>query len=282
VHIARLNPSDRFTLVQLLLQRPLDNLVPLGILAATGMAPDVDTRWEGAWAARGSRRLVAALLRSGRMPGGWAAAVPAGDLEACRALGEHARGDALGFMLAALPQADALWAGLGSPVTRIWTDHRLYVCDRVSEGRRLTLRRARRAELERMARIAAEMEQEDLGADVFGLDEEAHRADVARKIGEGRVWVGEIDGEVVFKGDVGLVSGMGALIGGMWVSPGARGQGLGAAGVRALTAQLLASAPVVGLHVREDNPAAIRAYLSAGYREDAPFRLAVSLPSEEG
>lgn len=282
MYVARLYPSDRFTLVQLLLQRPLENLVPLGILAATGMAPDADARWEGVWAARGSRRLVAALLRTGRMVGGWAAAVPAGDLDACRALGEHVAGDALAFMLAARPQADALWLGLGSPPARIWTDHRCYVCDRVSEGARLELRRARRGEAERMARIAHEMEREDLGADVFGLDDEAHLADVAHKIGEGRVWVAEHQGEVVFKGDVGLVSGMGALIGGMWVNPAFRGQGLGAAGVRALSARLLGEAPVVGLHVREDNPAAIRAYLAAGYREDAPFRLFVSAALRDG
>lgn len=280
--IARLNPSDRFTLAQLLLQRPLENLVPLGLLATSGMGPDLDARWEGVWAARGNRRLLGALLRTGRMPGGWAAAVPAGDAEAAYALGRHARFEALGFMLAARPQADAFWEGLGSPQPRIWTDHRLYVCDRVAEGRRLALRRARPAEVAQMARIATEMEQEDLGSDVFGFDEEAHREDVARKIDEGRVWVGEIDGQVVFKGDVGLVSGMGALIGGMWVSPASRGQGLGAAGVRALAAQLLASAPVVGLHVREDNPAAIRAYLSAGFREDAPFRLFVSTALGDG
>ncbi len=272
----RLYPRDRAALERLLLQRGVENLVPLGVLALAGLTPDADTLWEGARAAREGGAWEGALLRMGHLGEGWAAAVPAGSSEACFALGERARGVAPRFMLAARPQADALWAGLGAPAARVWSDHRLYLCDRVSEGPRLRLRRARLGEARLMAGLAQEMEREDMGVDPLADAPDAHLADVTRKIAEGRVLVAEEEGQIVFKGDVGLVCGRGALIGGLWVAPAARGRGLGQAGVRALCADLLRRSPVVGLHVREDNAPAIGAYLRAGFRADAPFRLVVS------
>lgn len=273
-----LNPVDRFLLQALLLRRPAENLVPLGVLAATGLSPEVECAWTGAFRGRAGRDLLAALLCMGRLPGGWAAMVPAGDPEGCRRLGESARGSTPRFVLAPRPQADAFWEGLGSPPTRAWSDHRLYLCNACTGGPRLTLRRAELRELDRCAEIALQMEREDMGAELLAGDERAHREDVRRKIGEGRVLVAELDGEIVFKGDIGLVTGRGGLVGGLWVHPARRGQGLGQAGVRSLTERVLRQAPLVGLHVREDNLRATGAYRAVGYREDAPFRLVVSEP----
>ncbi len=276
--MTRLYPADRLLLERMLLARRAENLVPLGVLAQAGLSPDADLQWEGAFEQRGGRTLRAALLRMGRMEEGWAAAVPAGDVDACRVLGERARGSTCRFMLAPRAQGDAFWEGLGAPLARLWSDHRLFLCERIVDGPRLALRRARRGELEAVARIALEMEREDLGVDLLGDDPETHRADVARKISEGRVLVGELDGALVFKGDIGITSGRGALVGGLWVRPALRGRGLGQAGVRAMTAELLRNAPLVGLHVRDDNAPAIGAYRRVGFVADAAFRLVVSEP----
>lgn len=271
--ITPLHPSDRFALEQFLLQHTGANLVPLNVLAYTGLDPAADATWEGALRGRTGRTLIAAALRMGRTPEGWAAAAPTGDPAGCRALGEAARGARVELVLAPRPAADAWWEGFGGPPARVWSDHRLYLCAEPSPGPRLPLRRARLDELQLLVDVSAEMELEDFGADPRLEDAETHRADVRRKIEEGRVWVGERGSDIVFKGDVGLVSGRGALVGGLWVSRARRGEGLGQAGLRTLTDVLLRASPMVGLHVREDNAPALGAYRGAGYRPDLPFRL---------
>lgn len=260
----------------LLCQDLSGNLLPLGHLAESGLRAGPEASWLGAWsgsARAGRARLLGGVLRVGAHPGGWAAATPFGEVEAVEALGAAMVGRSIELILAPRAPADALWRGLGRPAPKLWSDHLLAVCTRVSEGPRLPLRLARLAELDAVADMAAELEREDMGDDPRLSDPELHRETVARKIQHGQIWLGERDGAVVFKGDVGLSFSRGALVGSLWVSPARRGEGLGAAGVRALCDRLLQATPRVGLHVAEGNLAARAAYRRAGFEEAGPFRL---------
>ena len=247
-----------------------DNLLPIGHLVETGVLADRRARW---WGAFMGDRLCALTLCVGRTDEGWAAATPAGDPDGTLAIGEALRGVRFELILAPREAADALWIGLGRPAPRVWSDHLLAVCERVSPGPRLDLRRARLDELDAVVHMAAELEREDLGVDPRLEEPELHREQVAARVQAGCVWLGEREGRVVFKGDVGLHCPHGALIGSLWVDPGVRGQGLGAAGTRALCDRLLAQTPRVGLHVGEGNRPARAAYRKAGFEERAPFRL---------
>ncbi len=266
----------------LLCQDLSGNLLPLGHLAESGLRTGAEASWLGAWEGSprsGRARLSAAVLRIGAHPGGWTAATPFGEERGVTALGEAMRPGGVDLILAPRAPGDALWRGLGSPEGRLRSDHLLSVCEEVSDGPRLSLRLARPEELSAVADMAAELEREDLGEDPRLSEPEQHRAQVERKIQQGQIWLGERDGRVVFKGDVGLSFSRGALIGSLWVPPARRGQGLGTAGVRALADRLLRSVPRVGLHVAESNLAARAAYRRAGFEERGPFRLFLAAPA---
>lgn len=271
---------DRGALEAQLGQDLSGNLLPLGHLFESGLRADGETSWLGAFLGRSRQDLRAVVLRVGGHQRSWAAATPAGDPHGVEAIGRAMRGEPVELILAPRAPADALWRGLGEPAARLWSDHLLAVCERVSPGPRLDLRRARPDELDAVADMAAELEREDLGEDPRLTEPEVHRQDVARKIRDGRIWLGEAQGQVVFKGDVGLSFARGALVGSLWVPPAHRGRGLGTAGARALCERLLASVPRVGLHVAERNAAARASYRAAGFEERGPFRLFLARSAE--
>lgn len=260
------------------LQEDVDaNLFSLGVLRTWGLDGQVGARW---WGVGDARRLRAAVWvgrpvpdPGPRTPAGLA--VPWGEEAAAEAVGRAlAAAGPPRLVIGPRASSDALWRGLGQPTPRVWYDQRLYACRQVAPGPALAIRPARPDELDRVADMAARMMAEDLGEDPRARDPEGHLRLVRARLLAGRVLVAEADGELVFKLDVGTRTEEGAQVGGTWVPPHRRGAGLATAGMRAATRLLLAQVPAVTLHVNEANAPAVRAYLAAGFRPAAAFRLA--------
>ncbi len=95
-------------------------------------------------------------------------------------------------------------------------------------------------------------------------------------IARGATWVAGAP-EIVAKFDVSLCSERrGAQIAGVYVHQAARGRGIAAGGVAAVSRELLeAGIPGVTLHVRADNPAGRAAYARAGFVDRGAWTLAL-------
>jgi predicted GNAT family acetyltransferase len=175
---------------------------------------------------------------------------------------------------------DALWDGYGrTGQVRTRFDQRLYVCQAVAPGPVAEgLRLARPEDTPVVARLASRMMLEDLGYDPAEVSPRAHLHAVGRRIQEGRTWVVERHGELVFKIDLGSTCSRGATIGGTYVVPTMRGQGLCGRAMRGVVGALLQRFPVVTLHLNEANAPAVACYATAGFTRDAPMRLMVIEP----
>jgi RimJ/RimL family protein N-acetyltransferase len=135
------------------------------------------------------------------------------------------------------------------------------------------LNKAQFSDLAELTRNSAQMQLEDLGANPLLTDEETFRAKVAQRALSGKTWVLKQGEEIVFQINVGTESEWGAQVGGTYVPLKWRGKGYAKTGMRAIVRQLLHTVPVVTLHVRENNGAAIACYKNAGFQPNSPYRL---------
>ena len=170
---------------------------------------------------------------------------------------------------------DALWdrwARGRSPSRRY--NQRLYQIDAPPEGQDpIGFRRATYEEWPVISDYSIAMEIEDLGRDPSAEDPRLHDQVVRERVKQGRTWVIEQHGRIVFQVNVGSAHELGAQVGGTFVPPEHRGKRLAQSGMAALCRRLLGKHPRVTLHVNEANNPAVRAYERVGFRRDAPFRL---------
>jgi uncharacterized protein len=100
----------------------------------------------------------------------------------------------------------------------------------------------------------------------------AYRARVMDLIRQGRAFARIDDGEVVFKAEVGAVSGSVCQVQGVWVVPHLRGRGLSAPGMAAVVALAQERiAPRVSLYVNDFNEVARAAYRRVGFDQVGVF-----------
>jgi len=100
----------------------------------------------------------------------------------------------------------------------------------------------------------------------------AYRARVSELVSSGRAFARIEDGRVVFKAEVGAVSGHACQIQGVWVDPLRRGQGLAAPGVAAVVRACLEDiAPVVSLYVNDYNVPGLATYARVGFSQVGTF-----------
>lgn len=262
---------------RLLLADPDTNIFLLSALQSWGVAVADGVRWLGL----GDTDRLDAVTWIGRpdpdpgrsTPAGLA--VPWGEPSACRAIGAVlAQHGPPRTVIGPRQASDALWQGLGDPSPRIWFDQRLYLCTQVRPGPHLQLRRARPHEVDLVADMSGRMVAEDLGRDPREDDADGHHRKVRARVLSGRTILGVQAGEVVFKLDEGSKTADGTQVGGTWVPPRWRGQGLAKAGMRAACAELLKGTPRITLHVNEANMPAVRAYEATGFLPTTAFRLA--------
>jgi predicted GNAT family acetyltransferase len=107
---------------------------------------------------------------------------------------------------------------------------------------------------------------EEVGTSPLGNDDgAAYRARVRDLVLAGRSFARIEHGRVLFKAELGAVSGRVAQIQGVWVDPAHRGHGLGTSGTAAVVAEALRTvAPTVSLYVNDFNQPARRAYERVG------------------
>jgi predicted GNAT family acetyltransferase len=99
-----------------------------------------------------------------------------------------------------------------------------------------------------------------------------YRQRVAELVRSRRAYARFVDGRVVFKAELAVVTRHTAQVQGVWVAPEWRGRGLGTAGMAAVVADALERvAPTVSLYVNDYNTAARRVYERCGFRAVGAF-----------
>jgi predicted GNAT family acetyltransferase len=134
------------------------------------------------------------------------------------------------------------------------------------------VRAVRPAELDRYLPAAVAMFTEEVGVDPrLGDGGVGYRARVAELVAAGRAFARFENDEVVFKAEIGALSGQVGQIQGVWVHPERRGHGLGTAGTAAVAERLAAMGRLSSLYVNGFNEVARAAYSRIGFTQIGSF-----------
>ncbi|WP_380169725.1 GNAT family N-acetyltransferase [Jannaschia sp. R86511] len=181
------------------------------------------------------------------------------------------------------PREDVLrlWAGLeGSwgPARELRANQPLMVCDEAVVEPDPRVRRTRPDELDTLFPASVAMFTEEIGYSPLGLDGGAgYRAGVAEMVGLGRSFVRLDRGpdgrpEVVFKAELGAVTGAVAQIQGVWVAPHRRGEGIAAPAVAAVVEAVRRDLGArSSLYVNDYNTRAVAVYERVGFYHHGSF-----------
>jgi GNAT superfamily N-acetyltransferase len=229
--------------------------------------------WWGAWHTP-EQLLGLAFTSDGPTSAGTGLWVLAGDTAAAEDLACALRPHPLPAMcIGPRTLVDRTWACLSNAPVTLGARSRSFHCEAVRRCGHLQVRPAKMKDLDWLRSASIAMMQEDLGLNPRAADPQAHEARLRGNILTGRSWIGVHAGERVFRLEVGTRCKYGVLVGGTWVPPHARGQGFATRGMAAVCTRLLERSPLVTLHVREDNLAAVACYGRVGFKAGAPLRL---------
>ena len=118
---------------------------------------------------------------------------------------------------------------------------------------------------------AVKMYTEEIGVSPIQGNPAGYRFYVRQLITSGRAF-GIFDGDrVLFKADLGSVSGTVSQVQGVWLEPELRGQGLAAPAMAAVVQLARTVVPTVSLYVNDYNHAARATYARVGFREVGEF-----------
>lgn len=131
------------------------------------------------------------------------------------------------------------------------------------------VRQVRVHELDSYLPAAVSMFTEEVGVDPTSSDGGVgYRARVGELIASGRAFARFEDGQVVFKAEIGALSGTVGQIQGVWVRPDRRGRGLGLRGTSAVVTRLVSGmGRTASLYVNAYNHAARATYDRVGFRD---------------
>ena len=278
-------PRHRPAIRRLLETDVASNLFPLSVLEQE-KGQRQEGLWIGVWKNSNELDAVAFCSRgiaptNDHPPFGNVAAF--GNPSACHQLGRllAAQGTAK-MIFGPRAESDAFWSGLGEPPCQFCYAHQLYECCQVADGQQLDLSLAQLDDLEPVATLASAMLLEDLGVSRLRDTPLQHLLWVRHRIATAKTWIHKPDHDpaqpIAFVINVGCHSHYGAQVGGTFVPPAHRNQGLASAGMRTICHTLLHGSatqkPVnrITLLVNEENHSAIRCYEKAGFEERAPFR----------
>jgi hypothetical protein len=135
------------------------------------------------------------------------------------------------------------------------------------------VRPVRLDELDILVPACVAMFTEEVGVSPVSADGGSmYRSRVAELVRLGRSYARIEQGRVVFKAEVGSVTGSACQVQGVWVPPELRGRGLSGAGMAAVVEHALRDiAPVVSLYVNDYNLAARATYRRVGFTERGAF-----------
>ena len=134
------------------------------------------------------------------------------------------------------------------------------------------LRPATLHDLPLLIRTSAAAFLEEVGIDAYGRDPALFEWRTRTQIEEGRSWLWEEDGTVLFKAEASAWTDQTVQLQQVWVDPSVRGNGYGKRGLADLCRLLLANTPSVCLFVRPENAPAIGLYESIGMRRVGAYR----------
>jgi predicted GNAT family acetyltransferase len=266
--------TDRGDLVDFLRQRPMENVFLLARVAMDGVVNENSPshgRFYGHFGAAGLDGVVFFGHRKG--------VVLAGDDEDfVRAAATLALGREADWIILVGPRGPSdsflshyRWRGRPMHLNRI-QDFYVLVEEDLPPIHAI-VRPAEISDLDDVVEMSEQMLLEDFALRPGSLSREGIRESMRVKIRDGRTWLLQDDGEIVFKVDVSAQYSGGSQIEGVFTRPGRRGRGFAREGVAAVSAELLQSSSFVSLHVDRENAPARRAYERAGFRRRGEFRL---------
>ena len=228
---------------------------------------DVARRGFGRFTALVEARRVVALCHSGAnvVPSGRGCGVFADVAVRARArmvIGEH---DAVSELWEAAreklppPREDRP----GQPVYRISTS---------PEPGATGLRPATLRDLDLLVPACALAHEGELGVDPLRRDADGFRWRTRAQIEEGRSWLWEDEGVILFKAEASAWTPRAVQLQQVWTDPEARGRGYGKRGMQDLIRLLLERVPTVCLFVRADNDRAIALYDTVGMEHVLDYR----------
>ncbi|MDQ3823006.1 MAG: GNAT family N-acetyltransferase [Actinomycetota bacterium] len=148
----------------------------------------------------------------------------------------------------------------------------VYVIDEPPEAGDTGLRAATLDDLEILVPACAAAHEEELGIDPLARDAAGFRWRTRAQIEEGRSWIWERDGTILFKAEASAWTPEAVQLQQVWVDPAARNRGHAQRGLRDLCRRLLERVPRVCLFVRPENAPAIRVYEAVGMRRTISYR----------
>jgi predicted GNAT family acetyltransferase len=148
----------------------------------------------------------------------------------------------------------------------------VYVLDESPAPGETALRAATLADLERLVPACAAAHYEELRIDPLRRDAEGFRWRTRAQIEEGRSWIWEERGHILFKAEASAWTPSAVQLQQVWVDPPMRGRGYAQRGMRDLCRRLLERVPTVCLFVRAENAVAIHVYESIGMRRTISYR----------
>jgi uncharacterized protein len=134
------------------------------------------------------------------------------------------------------------------------------------------LRAAVIADLDLLVPACARAHETELGIDPLLRDAEGFRWRTRAQIEEGRSWIWEEDGVILFKAEASAWTPEAVQLQQVWTDPKVRGAGNGERGLRDLVRLLLERVPRVCLFVRAENEAAIGLYEKIGMEHVLDYR----------
>jgi predicted GNAT family acetyltransferase len=134
------------------------------------------------------------------------------------------------------------------------------------------LRPATVDDLELLVPACARTHLEEIGVNPLRRDAEGFRWRTRAQIDEGRSWLWEENGTILFKAEASAWTPGAIQIQQVWVDPEVRGRGNAQRGMRDLVRLLLERVPRVCLFVRAENASAIRVYEAIEMRLTNTYR----------
>jgi predicted GNAT family acetyltransferase len=134
------------------------------------------------------------------------------------------------------------------------------------------LRAAAEHDFDLLLPACAAAHKEEIGVDPMARDPDGFRWRTRSQIDEGRSWLWEQDGVILFKAEASAWTPQAVQLQQVWTDPEARRAGNAGRGLRDLIRLLLERVPTVCLFVRADNDAAIRLYDTVGMEHVLDYR----------
>lgn len=200
-------------------------------------------------------------------------AVPSG--RGCAAFAREVARAAPRMLIGAADAVSELWEAARARLPEPREDRPgqpVFAIREVSDAPPTGLRPATLDDLELLLPACAEAHRQELGVDPLLRDPEGFRWRTRAQIEEGRSWLWEEGGVILFKAEASAWTPSAVQLQQVWVDPSARRCGYGRRGMLALCGLLLERVPSVCLFVRADNAPAIGLYEAIGMEHVLDYR----------